>query len=300
MLQFRFGPMALSDRYCMYYLGCPMWANDKWKGTLFEPTSRPTEFLAQYARYFNAVEGNTTFYADPKPDTILRWSRQVPAGFGFMLKVPQRLSHQAHPEFERELHSWLALLSPLQAVIKSIQLQLPASFGPSQLSNLPAFLQPITRLYPCVVEVRHPAFFDKGPAEQALHQLLRAWQCERMVFDARALFSVAPTSIALQDAQQKKPRLPVHVTALTDSPVVRFIGCEDHQINQRFYQPWLLKISQWVADGKTPSIFFHTPDNSQAPELCLAFAKDLHAHCGVGHPCLAPWPAQQATQQNLF
>ena len=29
--------------------------------------------LARYSEVFNAVEGNTTFYADPSPDVVKRW-----------------------------------------------------------------------------------------------------------------------------------------------------------------------------------------------------------------------------------
>ena len=54
----------------MYYLGCPMWANERWKGNLFPNQSRSADFLAHYSRYFNSVEGNTTFYADPTPATV--------------------------------------------------------------------------------------------------------------------------------------------------------------------------------------------------------------------------------------
>ena len=71
-----------------------MWANERWKANLFPNNSRSTDFLAHYSRYFNTVEGNTTFYADPNAETILRWAATVPADFRFSLKVPKRLSHQ--------------------------------------------------------------------------------------------------------------------------------------------------------------------------------------------------------------
>src|SRR2546430_1823836 len=48
-----------------YYLGCPGWGVKSWVGRLFPTSTRPTEFLERYARVFNTVEGNTTFYALP-------------------------------------------------------------------------------------------------------------------------------------------------------------------------------------------------------------------------------------------
>ncbi|HKK51291.1 MAG TPA: DUF72 domain-containing protein, partial [Myxococcota bacterium] len=46
-------------------LGMPFWGFAGWQGSLYARDSRPADHLAQYARVFNAVEGNTTFYATP-------------------------------------------------------------------------------------------------------------------------------------------------------------------------------------------------------------------------------------------
>ena len=48
-------------------VGCPMWAHRPWVARLFGPTA-PGDELATYARWCSAVEGNTTFYALPRPD----------------------------------------------------------------------------------------------------------------------------------------------------------------------------------------------------------------------------------------
>jgi uncharacterized protein YecE (DUF72 family) len=278
-----------------------MWANERWKGGLFPKNCRSSEYLAHYSQYFNAVEGNTTFYADPTPETIERWAHAVPTDFRFTLKVPKRLSHQPHPEVIPELRQWLNLLKPLQSKIGFIHLQLPASNSVPEPHKLKEFIHEIHQFAPCCVEVRHLNFFDKAQHEKVLHQILRAAQAERMCFDSRALFSVVADTAELIDAQAKKPRLPVHAVALTDRPSFRFIGVNDMEINRQFYQPWLLKMQQWLLDGKTPYAFFHTPDNQLAPELARQFAEDLFALTGQSHPVLAPWPEAQApVQQGLF
>lgn len=287
--------------YSMYDLGCPMWANDKWKGSLFRDDCRSSEFLAQYARYFNSVEGNTTFYADPSAETIARWCSQVPADFRFMLKVPKRISHDMMDGWPEELQRWLELMTPLKTKLGAIQLQLPARFGPRDLPELATMLEIIRAQFACVVEVRHPEFFEKGAAEQALHQVLRGFGCERLCFDSRALFSVAATTPALLDAQAKKPRLPVHVVALTQNPVVRFIGVDDLETNRQFYAPWLIKVATWLKQGLRPALYFHTPDNQFAPLLARQFALDLWHQLQVPHPCLELWPCEQQPQQtSLF
>jgi len=265
-----------------------MWANPRWRGTLFSGDSQAATFLSQYGRFFNAVEGNTTFYAAPSPEMIARWDEQSTASFRFNFKVPKSISHQlATPQ---ELQDWLMLIQPLRPKIGFIHLQLAANFGPKQLPYLAMLLETIRTDYPCALEVRHPAFFDKAQQQQALHQLLRATTTERLCLDSRALFSVAPDTAALIDAQQKKPRLPVHAVALTTAPVFRFIGLDDLAANRPFYQPWLTKMQEWCAQGLTPYAFFHTPDNSLAPMLARQFAADFAALTGETHPVLASWP----------
>ncbi len=286
----------------MYYLGCPMWANPRWRGRLFIDDSLPASFLSQYGRFFNAVEGNTTFYGTPSPTMIARWDEQTCQQFRFNFKVPKSISHQLASA--EQLANWLALIRPLQKKIGFIHLQLPASFGPSQLPHLAWLLAQIRAEHACALEVRHPAFFDKAQHQQALHQLLRATHTERLCLDSRALFSVAADTPALIDAQQKKPRLPVHAVAITNQPVFRFIGLDDLAANRPFYQPWLLKMQVWCAQGLTPYAFFHTPDNALAPLLARQFATDFAQISGESHPVLAPWPErptpQARPQLNLF
>ena len=274
----------------MLYLGCPLWANAKWKTSLFSQDAKPNEFLQQYARAFNSAEGNTTFYADPSDDVLKRWYQDTPAQFRFMLKVPQRISHQPSADNLQQLELWLTRMQRLAEKLSLIHLQLPARCGPAQLTQMANLIECISRFnLRCVVEVRHPAFFDKAQHEINLHRMLQHYAAERVVFDSRALFSVAANSEALKDAQSKKPRLPVHAISFTDTPVLRFIGCDDMAINRQLYQPWLGKVGQWLQQGKQPYCFFHTPDNHFAPQLCRQFVQDLQ----LQHQCLASWPGEQ-------
>jgi uncharacterized protein YecE (DUF72 family) len=279
----------------MLYLGCPVWANPQWKNLIFNSKLDPSEFLANYSRFFNSVEGNTSFYADPSPDTVLRWKTQSHEAFRFTLKLPKRLSHDFQRFQIEEVQLWLDLIAPLANKLALVHLQLPASFSPAHLVWLKQMLTSLRSSFPVAVEVRHPVFFDKAEHEVTLNRLLRDFDAERVIFDSRALFSVPATTAALLDAQRKKPYLPVHAIALTKQPVLRFVGTDDMAVNQEYYQPWLGKVQQWLDEGKTPFCFFHSPDNLTAPLLARQFVMDL----GIEHPILAPWP-QDHTQLSLL
>lgn len=279
----------------MLYLGCPVWANPQWKNLIFNSKLESSEFLANYSRYFNTVEGNTSFYADPSAHTVARWSEQSSDDFRFTLKVPKRLSHQFQQFQSEELQLWQDLIAPLSSKLALVHLQLPAFFSPDHLSWLKQMLNGLCSSYAVAVEVRHPVFFDKAEHEITLNRMLRDFACERVIFDSRALFSVPATTPALLDAQRKKPYLPVHAVALSQTPMVRFVGTDDMAVNQQHYQPWLNKVRQWLDEGKSPFCFFHSPDNLTAPLLARQFVLDL----GIEHPILAPWPQDQ-TQLSLL
>jgi len=278
-----------------YYLGCPSWSELAWRGGLYPERAATVDYLELYARVFNAVEGNTTFYAQPSASTVQRWAQRMPADFRFCAKLPREISHSADLRQQLEASRlFLELLAPLGDRVAPFWLQLPAAFGPSRLDELASFLAGFER--PLAVEVRHPAFFQRGEEERALNRLLRDAGVERLCLDARALFSCRDDTAAVRHAQAKKPRLPVRPAALTAFPQVRFIGHPCLAANDAFMAPWLDKVALWIEEGRQPHVFLHTPDNRLAPELARCF----HEQLMVRLPGLPELPAFAGGQLDLL
>ena len=258
-----------------YYLGCPSWSEPAWRGSLYPQSCRPADFLARYGQVFNAVEGNTTFYAPPSVETVARWAERMPAHLRFCAKLPREISHggdlreqlSAAEDFRR-------LLAPLGRRVAPYWLQLSASFGPARLAELAGFIEP-WMAGELAVEVRHPAFFARGDEERALNRLLHERGIERICLDSRALFSCASSAPAVLHAQAKKPRLPLRPTAFSPSPQLRFIGHPELLANDPFMTPWLDKVAGWIEEGRTPYVFLHTSDNRLAPQLAQRFHQQL-------------------------
>ncbi|MBL0673912.1 DUF72 domain-containing protein [Aeromonas dhakensis] len=268
------------------FLGLPQWSHPAWPGHLLGVGAKPAEHLAHYARVFNTVEGNTTFYASPTPDTVRRWADAVPAGFRFSFKFPQTISHQSDlVSADKQVSDFIRLLAPLHDKLGLLKLQLPARFGPDGLPRLAAFFERLPTQFNYALEVRHPDFFAKGEAERQLNRQLMERGINRIMLDSRPLFSVPATSAAMIDAQGKKPRLPVHLLATADAPVVRLIGLPHPEDNHPFLPGWLPHWRQWLAEGKDLYLFIHTADNAQAPELARQVARLLGQE-------MAPWPGE--------
>ncbi|CAH0991683.1 hypothetical protein SIN8267_01795 [Sinobacterium norvegicum] len=253
-----------------FYIGMPQWSSKHWFNTVYPPATPSSEYLYHYSRVFNAVEGNTTFYSLPSIDTVTTWDEQTEDGFHFNFKLPKSVTHEAGLQHcQQQTSDYFKRLAPLADKLGVFMLQLPANFSPEQLPLLQQFLTTLPQGLKYSVEVRHPAFFQKGEAEKRLNRMLFEAGVDRVMFDSRALFACDDLSEEIIEAKNKKPRLPVHAVALANNPMIRFIGHPQISDNGTFFAPWCQKISAWLAEGRDVSVFFHTADNRLAPQLAM-------------------------------
>jgi uncharacterized protein YecE (DUF72 family) len=240
-----------------------------------------------YASWCNAVEGNTTFYATPTVEVVKSWAEQTAPDFRFVLKLPRAVTHERRlTDVDGPLRAFLAAVEPLGPRAHALWIQLPPSFSPADLGALAGFLRRLPREYQYCAEVRHRAFFDEPQSGQQLEQALATVGAEWVTFDTTTLFDGAPASAAEREAWTKKPRLPRRTRALTARPVVRYIGRDDPARTVAGWQPWLEVVAGWLREGRSPTVFIHTPDNVESLELARRFHDDVAARV----PGLAPLP----------
>ena len=270
-----------------YYLGCPGWGVKTWVGRLFPTGTRPTEFLERYARVFNTVEGNTTFYALPAAETVARWRDQVPADFRFCFKFPRTITHdKLLVDCADEVATFLDRVAPLGDKLGTVFLQLPPQFDGTRLPRLASFLASLPAGGRYAVEFRHEAYFGGGSEDREAIELLRARGVDLVVMDARGVH--AGHSLALADVRARKPNLPVIMRATAAQPLVRCVPHESFDAARPFVEPWAAQIARWIAEGKRPYFFMHAPDDTFAPENAYAFHAMVRRHRDVGE--LPPWP----------
>ena len=242
------------------------------------------------------MEGNTTFYATPTTDTVRSWAEQTDPGFRFILKLPKPVTHERRlTGVDDPMRAFLSAIEPLGPRAHALWIQLPPSFGPADLGALAAFLRRLPREHRYCVEVRHREFFDDPESERQLERALGYADAEWAVFDTTVLFGRPPTSDAEREAWTKKPRLPRRLTALTDQPVVRYIGRDDMARTIAGWQHWLDPVAGWLREGRSPTVFIHTPDNVDALELARQFHDDVRARVPEIEPLPEPVPTGPPT-----
>ncbi len=284
------------------WLGCPIWGRKDWVGELLAPGTKPGDFLRCYAEVFDAVEGNTTFYATPNPDIVARWADATPPSFRFCFKLPKTITHERGlVAGQGATARFLERMAPLGPRLGPTMIQLPPSFGPPRLTVLEAFLRGLPREFRFALEVRHPGFFAETPAERRLAKILLETHVERVVLDTKAIYADMPLDEELQVARDKKPPVPIPTVVEGRNPVLRLIVPPQPEFSAARIDAWVSRVAAWVAQGRSPYVFLHCPNDFHAPALARTFHDRLAQRLGA-EP-MPPWPAERTAaraQTTLF
>ncbi len=75
------------------FIGTSGFIYDDWKGIFYPENLSKTKWLEYYAKYFNTVELNVTFYRLLKESTFKNWYKRTPKNFIFALKGSRFITH---------------------------------------------------------------------------------------------------------------------------------------------------------------------------------------------------------------
>lgn len=284
----------------MFYIGCPMWGYKEWIGNFFPAHTPQRAFLSLYSKRLTTVEGNTTFYATPNADTVSRWRDETPTTFRFCFKLPRGISHEPGlDKKQRETQAFIERMKPLGERLGPYFLQLPPAFGPANIDELQVFLANWPTDLNLAVEVRHPDFYHE-PQGDELNALLAQHHVARVLMDTRPIRTGPAKEQQVLQARERKPDLPLQVSATTDIAFVRYIGHPRAEINAPLLDEWAEQFARWLNNGMTLYVFCHCPFEVHSPQICKALYERVQRLAPL--PPL-PWEAtsdEQVEQGKLF
>ncbi|MFL5911146.1 MAG: DUF72 domain-containing protein [Gaiellaceae bacterium] len=144
------------DRRRTVRIGCSGWNYASWKEPFYE--GRPARaWLEHYARHFDTVEVNNTFYRLPNRSAVEGWERTVPSGFCFAVKLSRYLTHiKRLRDLGPGLDRFLERIEPLRKLGPFLW-QLPPNFprDDERLTAALAALPPGRHAF----EFRHASWF---------------------------------------------------------------------------------------------------------------------------------------------
>jgi uncharacterized protein YecE (DUF72 family) len=168
--------MSLAKFRDCVHVGCQGWNYDDWVtgpaggDRVFYPNgTRTPAMLEVYARAFETVEVDSTFYAIPAAQTVDGWNKRTPPQFTFSLKLPQAISHEhllrsSSRDLLEEFCDRVQLLDEKLAVIL---VQMPPHFdaSPENTRALKEFLALLPREMRFSIEFRSRDWMNSDALE---------------------------------------------------------------------------------------------------------------------------------------
>lgn len=157
------------------HLGTSSFSHESWVGPFYPDGAKPGDFLALYARRFETVEIDATFYRIPSAAQARSWAAKTPEGFRIAAKVPQVVTHEKTlVDCADDVRAFLGAMDELGDRRGPLLFQFPyfrrdafASAG-AFLARLEPFLESLPRGPRFALEIR-----NKGWIGEPLLSLLR-------------------------------------------------------------------------------------------------------------------------------
>ena len=225
---------------------------DHWRGRFYPPTARGSE-LELYARSFDTVELNVTFYRMPPSSTFRSWAARVPDDFVFAVKASRYLTHvrrlkEPRPSVERLVDRATELGHHLGPIL----IQLPPDLKLDRVAledTLDAFPAGIRVAF----EARHPSWFV---------DVVRQTLTER--------------NVALCVADRRGPITPLWHTA--DWSYVRFHAgraAPRSCYGAAELTAWAERIATWSTHDTASFVYFNNDGNGCALRDAAVFGRAL-------------------------
>jgi len=213
-------------------IGTSGWTYPHWK-ELFFPVDWPkSKWLEYYARHFDTVELNASFYRLPKLKTFENWKDRTPNHFLWALKASKYITHTKRlKDPEEPLERFCTASCALEEKLGPILFQLPPSlsFDEKVFEHFCQSLNPSQRH---ALEVRHPSWIN-----DRLFAILRTH---------KIAFCIADTA----------GRYPFHEAVTGDFVYIRLHGSRKlyaSDYSEKELQAWARKIRAW---GKDTYLYF--------------------------------------------
>jgi uncharacterized protein YecE (DUF72 family) len=159
-------------------IGCSGWNYKSWKDEFYEGKP-PRLWLEHYARIFDTVEVNNTFYRLPLKASVAKWVEQTPPDFLFSVKASRYLTHiRRLTDLKGGIERYYDRLEPLVRSPKlgPVLWQLPGNFRRND-ERLASALEAVPPGRHCF-EFRHPSWFV-----EPVYELLRAHAAALVIAD---------------------------------------------------------------------------------------------------------------------
>jgi uncharacterized protein YecE (DUF72 family) len=215
-------------------IGTSGWVYNHWRELFYPPSLKQAEWFSYYARQFDTVEINNSFYRLPSAETFTAWRQGAPPGFLFAVKASRYLTHMKKLLDPQEpLKLFFERADHLDDSLGPILYQLP----PRWRVNLPrfeAFLAALPRGYLHAVEFREASWLI-----EEVFRLLERYDVAHCIHDMHPL--------------EVPPRVASRAVYLRFHGVTRYGGSYPAET----LAFWGRRIHAWQSEGRDIYAYFN-------------------------------------------
>jgi len=247
------------------YVGCAKWGRKDWVGKIYPPGTKEADFLPLYARSFNSIELNATFYKIPSFKQAQEWKSKVGNDFLFSPKISNSISHiHRLKNTEERMDRFLNGIAGFGSNLGPVFLMLHPGMGPKSLDTIEGFLQAIPKQIRIFVEMRHEGWFESHEASEAMFQMLERNGAGTVITDVAGR------------------RDCVHMRLTTGEAFVRFVGNDLDPTDYTRVDQWINRIKQWMDAGLSRVYFFlHENEEVHSPVIAKYAVEQFNKVCGT-------------------
>ncbi len=151
-------------------VGTSGWVYQHWRGRFYPPDLPSSQWLNFYARHFDTVEVNNSFYRLPKRETFERWRKETPEGFVFAVKGSRFVTHMKKlRDVGDALKRFFASVEGLGEKLAVVLWQLPPNLK-ADADRLDDFLRNLPTHCAHAVEFRNPSWWQERKVWQILER----------------------------------------------------------------------------------------------------------------------------------
>ncbi len=144
-------------------IGTSGFSFEDWRGNFYPAGIEKGKMLDHYVHFFTTVEINSTYYRIPHPKVMANMAAKAPAGFDFMVKVPQSFTHR-RTDLDTDRAHFHEAIKPLAETgrISGLLAQFPYSFKftPDNLDYL-TICRDAVAPHSLFVEFRHDGWVNR-------------------------------------------------------------------------------------------------------------------------------------------
>ncbi|RAV98638.1 DUF72 domain-containing protein [Pseudochryseolinea flava] len=250
------------------FVGCAKWGRKDWVGKIYPKGTKDADFLNHYAKHFNCIELNATFYRMPTFAQTSGWKNKVGPDFKFCPKFVDQITHIRRLKETKELlDRFFEGISGFGDNLGPIFLMPHPGMGPKTLETIETFLQSLPKDIQVFTELRHTQWFEDQVAFDNVFHMLERQGSGAIITDASGR------------------RDCVHMRLTTPEVFIRFVGNGLHPTDYTRVDDWVQRIKSWMAQGIQKVYFFmHQHEELHSPELSKYVIQQLNLHCGLSIP----------------